>query len=96
MLVRIWRIAHLSRDMFGTYLCAGVFTMLLWQVFQNVGMTLKIMPVTGLPMPFISYGGSSLITYFAMFGPGPERPHAPDALTRRDARSALSRPGRLA
>ena len=35
---------------------------------QNVGMTLGIMPVTGLPMPFISYGGSSLITYFAMFG----------------------------
>ena len=59
---------HLSRDLLGTYLCAGVFTMLTWQVFQNVGMTLGIMPVTGLPMPFISYGGSSLITYFAMFG----------------------------
>ena len=55
-------------DLLGTYLCAGVFTMLLWQVFQNVGMTLGIMPVTGLPMPFISYGGSSLLTYFAMFG----------------------------
>lgn len=68
VLVRIWRIAHLSRDMLGTYLCAGVFTMLLWQVFQNVGMTIGIMPVTGLPMPFISYGGSSLVTYFAMFG----------------------------
>jgi rod shape determining protein RodA len=67
-LVRIWRIAHLSRDLLGTYICAGVFTMLLWQTFQNVGMTLKIMPVTGLPLPFISYGGSSLITYFAMFG----------------------------
>ena len=67
-LMRIWRIAHLSRDLLGTYLCAGVFTMLLWQVFQNVGMTLGIMPVTGLPMPFISYGGSSLITYFALFG----------------------------
>jgi rod shape determining protein RodA len=68
VLVRIWRIAHLSRDLLGTYICAGVFTMLLWQVFQNVGMTLGIMPVTGLPMPFISYGGSSLVTYFAMFG----------------------------
>lgn len=67
-LMRIWRIASLSRDLFGTYLCAGVFTMLTWQVFQNVGMTIGIMPVTGLPMPFISYGGSSLITYFAMFG----------------------------
>jgi rod shape determining protein RodA len=67
-LVRIWRIAHLSRDMLGTYLCAGVFTMLLWQTFQNVAMTLKIMPITGLPLPFISYGGSGLIVYFAMFG----------------------------
>ncbi|MDJ0771274.1 MAG: FtsW/RodA/SpoVE family cell cycle protein [Ilumatobacter sp.] len=68
VLMRIWRIATLSRDLLGTYLCAGVFTMLLWQVFQNVGMTLGIMPVTGLPMPFISYGGSSLLTYFALFG----------------------------
>jgi rod shape determining protein RodA len=67
-LVRIWRIAHLSKDLLGTFLCAGVFTMLLWQVFQNIGMTLKIMPVTGLPMPFISYGGSGLITWFALFG----------------------------
>ncbi|MFV0308808.1 MAG: FtsW/RodA/SpoVE family cell cycle protein [Desertimonas sp.] len=68
VLVRIWRIAHLSRDLFGTYACAGVFTMLLWQVFQNVGMTIGIMPVTGLPMPFISYGGSSLVAYSCMFG----------------------------
>ena len=67
-LVRIWRIAHLSRDLLGTYICAGVFVMLLWQTFQNVGMTLKIMPVTGLPLPFISYGGSGLIVYFALFG----------------------------
>ena len=67
-LMRIWRIATPSLDLLGTYLCAGVFTMLTWQVFQNVGMTLGIMPVTGLPMPFISYGGSSLITYFALFG----------------------------
>ena len=67
-LVRIWRIAHLSRDTLGSYLCAGVFTMILWQTFQNIGMTLRIMPVTGLPLPFISYGGSGLIVYFAMFG----------------------------
>jgi len=67
-LVRIWRIAHLARDLLGTYLCAGVFSMLLWQTFQNVAMTMQIMPVTGLPLPFISYGGSGLIVYFAMFG----------------------------
>jgi rod shape determining protein RodA len=59
VLLRIWRIAHLSRDLLGTYLCAGVFTMTLWQAFQNIGMTLRILPVTGLPLPFM---------YFAMFG----------------------------
>jgi rod shape determining protein RodA len=68
VLLRIWRIAHLSRDVLGTYLCAGVFTMMLWQAFQNIGMTLRILPVTGLPLPFISYGGSGLVVYFAMFG----------------------------
>lgn len=68
MLLRIWRNAHLSKDMLGTYLCAGVFTMILWQVFQNVAMTIGLMPVTGLPMPFISYGGSSLLTFFVLLG----------------------------
>jgi rod shape determining protein RodA len=68
LLFRIWRIAHLSRDAVGTYLCAGVFTMILWQVFQNVAMTVGLMPVTGLPLPFISYGGSSLVTFFALLG----------------------------
>lgn len=68
MLVRIWRIAHLSRDLLGSLICAGVFTMILWQVFQNVGMTIGVMPVTGLPLPFISYGGSGLISFYAMLG----------------------------
>ena len=68
VLARIWRVASLSKDPLGTYICAGVFTMVLWQMFQNIGMTLGITPVTGLPMPFISYGGSSLIVYCAMFG----------------------------
>jgi rod shape determining protein RodA len=68
VLFRIWRISHLSRDMMGTYICAGVFTMILWQVFQNLAMALKLMPITGLPMPFISYGGSSVVSFFAMIG----------------------------
>ena len=67
-LFRIWRIAHLSKDLLGTFICAGVFTMLLWQVFQNVAMTLGLMPITGLPLPFISYGGSGTVTYFVLFG----------------------------
>ena len=68
LLFRIWRIAHLSRDQFGTLICAGVFTMILWHVFQNVGMTIGLMPVTGLPLPLISYGGSGLITFYALIG----------------------------
>ena len=68
VLLRIWRIAHLSRDRFGTYVCAGVFTMLVWQMFQNIGMTMKLLPVTGLPLPFISYGGSGLMVWFALLG----------------------------
>jgi rod shape determining protein RodA len=68
LLVRIWRIALLSKDMFGTYICAGAFTIILWQVFQNLAMALKLMPITGLPMPFISYGGSSAVAFFALLG----------------------------
>ena len=68
VLLRVWRISYLSRDSFGTYICAGVFTMLLWQIFQNVGMTIGIMPVTGLPLPFISYGGSGVVATFIMIG----------------------------
>jgi rod shape determining protein RodA len=52
----------------GVYLCGGVFTMILWQLFQNVAMTIGLMPVTGLPLPFISYGGSGLVTYLVLIG----------------------------
>jgi rod shape determining protein RodA len=68
VLVRIWRTAHLSRDMLGTYICAGVFTMLLWHIFENIGMSMGIMPVTGIPLPLISYGGSSCVAFLIMFG----------------------------
>jgi rod shape determining protein RodA len=68
VLLRIWRIAGLSRDMLGTYLCAGVFTMVLWQMFQNIAMSIGLMPITGLPLPFISYGGSSIVTFFGLMG----------------------------
>jgi rod shape determining protein RodA len=68
VLARIWRTAHLSKDMLGTYICAGVFSMLLWHVFENVGMSLGIMPVTGIPLPLVSYGGSSLVSFLMMLG----------------------------
>ena len=68
VMVRIWRTAQLAKDRLGTFLCAGVLTMLLWQVFQNIGMTLGIMPVTGLPLPLVSYGGSGAVAWAIMLG----------------------------
>ncbi len=68
ILIRIFRIAQLARDRFGTLLCIGVFTMLLIHIVQNVGMTMRLMPITGIPLPFVSYGGSALITALACLG----------------------------
>jgi rod shape determining protein RodA len=65
---RIWRSAQLARDEFGTLLCAGVMAMLLFQMFENAGMTMGIMPITGIPLPFMSYGGSSTLANFAAIG----------------------------
>ncbi len=65
---RTWRTARLSRDFFGALVCVGVLSMLAFQMFENVGMTMGIMPITGIPLPFVSYGGSSLITSFACVG----------------------------
>jgi rod shape determining protein RodA len=68
ILWRVWRIAHLARDEFGTLLCVGVMAMLMFQVFQAAGMTVNIMPVTGIPLPLLSYGGSSTIASFVALG----------------------------
>jgi rod shape determining protein RodA len=68
VLFRIWRIARLARDDVGLYICAGAMTMIVWHVFENIGMTMGIMPVTGIPLPLISYGGSSAIAFMAMIG----------------------------
>jgi rod shape determining protein RodA len=65
---RVWRTAQLARDHFGSLICVGVLAMLVFQIFENVGMTMGIMPITGIPLPFMSYGGSSAITYFLAVG----------------------------
>jgi rod shape determining protein RodA len=65
---RIWRIASIARDPFGSYLCIGVLAMFAFSVFQNVGMAMGIMPVTGIPLLLISSGGSSTIVAFAGIG----------------------------
>jgi rod shape determining protein RodA len=68
ILWRVFRIARMAKDRLGLYLCAGVFTMVLWQSFQNIGMTLGITPVSGVPLPFVSYGGSHTVAFAAMVG----------------------------
>jgi rod shape determining protein RodA len=65
---RTWRAALLSTDFFGTLICVGILAMFAFQVFENMGMTMGIMPITGIPLPFMSYGGSALITYFIAVG----------------------------
>jgi len=69
--VLIWRclrIATLSRDMYGSILAGGVAVMFLFQVFVNIGMTIGIMPVTGIPLPFLSYGGTAMISFLMFVG----------------------------
>lgn len=65
---RIWRVALLASDFFGTLLAVGVLSMLAFQIFENVGMTMGIMPITGIPLPFVSYGGSATIALFLAVG----------------------------
>ncbi len=66
--LRLWRIAHLSRDLLGTLICVGALALLAFQVFQNVGMAMGIMPITGLPLPLVSYGGSSTVAFLVLLG----------------------------
>ncbi len=68
LLVSAIRIAHRARDAFGSYAAGGVAAMLAFQVVVNVGMAISLMPVTGIPLPFISQGGSSLISICLALG----------------------------
>jgi rod shape determining protein RodA len=60
ILMRAFGIARRSTDPYGTLVCTGVIAWFAFQIFENVGMTLGLMPMTGVPLPFLSYGGSSM------------------------------------
>lgn len=62
MILRCIKIAREAKDELGSFICMGVAAMWLFHTFENIGMTIGIMPVTGIPLPFISYGGSSVMT----------------------------------
>ena len=66
-----WRVLHaavVSRDIFGRLICAGLFAFIAFSVFQNAGMTMGIMPITGIPLPFVSYGGTAVLVFFSAVG----------------------------
>ncbi len=69
--VLVWRMLHVatvSRDRFGVLIAVGIATIFLFHVFVNVGMTMGLMPVTGIPLPFISYGRSNLVVSVIALG----------------------------
>jgi rod shape determining protein RodA len=68
ILLRILRVSQLTPDPAGKYMTAGIATILFFQTVVSVGMNVRILPVTGLTLPFVSYGGSSLVTLFIAIG----------------------------
>lgn len=68
LLYRIMVVARSSKNDYGTLVCTGIMAMYLFHVLENIGMTIQLMPVTGIPLPFVSYGGSSLVTNMVALG----------------------------
>lgn len=69
--ILIYRMIHTAigtHDPFGSYICAGIIGMIMFQVFQNIGMNIQVLPITGITLPFLSYGGSSLLTNLLSVG----------------------------
>lgn len=65
---RMWRISRAASDVTGMLIAIGVTSMFVFHIFQNIGMTMGIMPITGIPLPFVSYGGSSVMLMFMSIG----------------------------
>ncbi|KAA8673314.1 rod shape-determining protein RodA [Clostridium sp. HV4-5-A1G] len=61
---RAIKIAKESKDIFGTMVCIGIISTILFSIFQNIGMTVGLLPITGITLPFMSYGGSSILSAF--------------------------------
>ena len=68
IIIRCIYIGQNAKNSIGTFMCVGVAAMWLFHTFENIGMTIGLMPVTGIPLPFVSYGGSSLMTNFIALG----------------------------
>lgn len=68
IILRCFSVAKKADNLFGRYICTGIGAMFLFHTFENIGMCMGVMPVTGIPLPFISYGGTSLVTNLASIG----------------------------
>lgn len=68
LLARVLYCAYKTSDSFGRLICIGIFAQLFIQVFINIGMNLGLMPITGITLPFVSYGGSSILSSFIALG----------------------------
>lgn len=68
IIARCIKAAQEAKDSFGRFICVGVAAMLIFHTFENAGMCIGLMPVTGIPLPFISYGGTSLLTNMMAIG----------------------------
>jgi len=68
LLYRLIRIARNAANMFGSLIVTGITAMLLFHIFENIGMTMGLMPVTGIPLPFISYGGTFMLVNMISIG----------------------------
>lgn len=64
IILRVFHISQNAKDKFGSLMCVGIVSYFFFHVFENIGMAIGIMPVTGIPLPFFSYGGSALLTNF--------------------------------
>lgn len=68
LIYRLVQIANEANDLFGSFICIGAVGLISLQVFQNIGMTIGVTPITGIALPFVSYGGSALLTNFIVIG----------------------------
>lgn len=68
LMLRMTALSSQSGDSFGTYLTIGIMAMMLFHIFENICMVIGLMPITGIPLPFVSYGGSNLLTNFIGIG----------------------------
>ena len=68
LITRCIRIAKTAKDDKGSYMAIGIVGIFVFQMIENIGMTMGLLPITGVPLPFVSYGGSSLLTNLILIG----------------------------